>query len=94
MKKTAYLINTARGPVVDSEALADALKNGVIAKAAVDVFETEPPIAADHVLLSAPNLLATPHVAFASAQAFEKRAIIVFDNIVKWLDGCPQNVIK
>ena len=94
MKKTAYLINTARGPVVDSEALADALKNGVIAKAAVDVFETEPPIAADHVLLSAPNLLATPHVDFASAQAFEKRAVIVFDNIVKWLDGCPQNVIK
>lgn len=94
MKKTAYFINTARGPVVDSQALADALKNGVIAGAAVDVFETEPPVSPDHVLFTAPNLIATPHVAFASTQAFEKRAVIVFDNIVKWLDGNPQNVIK
>lgn len=94
MKKTAYFINTARGPVVDSQALADALKNGVIAGAAVDVFETEPPVSPDHVLFTAPNLIATPHVAFASTQAFEKRAVIVFDNIVKWLNGNPQNVIK
>ena len=94
MKKTAYFINTARGPVVDSHALADALRNGVIAGAAVDVFETEPPIYPGHVLLTAPNLIATPHVAFASTQAFEKRAVIVFDNIVKWLNGNPQNVIK
>lgn len=94
MKKTAYFINTARGPVVNSQALADALKNGVIAGAAVDVFETEPPVSPDHVLFTAPNLIATPHVAFASTQAFEKRAVIVFDNIVKWLDGNPQNVIK
>lgn len=93
MKPTAFLINTARGPVVDSQDLADALKDGVIAGAAVDVFEVEPPVAVEHVLFQAPNLLATPHVAFASAQAFEKRAVIVFENIVKWLDGAPQNVI-
>lgn len=93
MKKSAFLINTARGPVVDAAALADALKNGVIAGAAVDVFEMEPPVPADHVLFGAPNLIATPHVAFASQQAFEKRAVIVCENIRKWMDGTPQNVI-
>lgn len=93
MKKTACLINTARGPVVDSKALAEALKQGQIAGAAVDVFEMEPPVPEDHVLFDAPNLIATPHVAFASAQAFEKRAVIVCENIKKWLDGAPQNVM-
>ena len=93
MKKTAFLINTARGPVVDSQALADALKSGEIAGAAVDVFEMEPPVPQDHVLFGAPNLLATPHVAFASQQAFEKRAVIVGDNIVGWLNGNMPNVV-
>lgn len=93
MKKEAFLINTARGPVVDSAALAKALKDGVIAGAATDVFEMEPPVPSDHVLFDCPNLIATPHVAFASAQAFEKRAVIVCDNIEKWMDGTPQNVI-
>lgn len=93
MKSNAVLINTARGPVVDSAALAAALKEGRIAGAAVDVFETEPPIAKDHPLLLAPNLVATPHVAFATKEALYKRAIIVFDNIVKYLEGTPQNVM-
>lgn len=93
MKPNAILINTARGPVVDSRALADALTAGKIAGAAVDVFETEPPIAADHPLLGCPNLIATPHVAFATKEALYKRAVIVFDNIVKYLDGEPQNVV-
>lgn len=93
MKKTAVLINTARGPVVDSEDLAEALKNEVIAGAAVDVFEMEPPVPSDHVLFGCPNLIATPHVAFASRQAFEKRAVIVCENVKQWLNGTPQNVI-
>ncbi len=93
MKNSAVLINTARGPVVDSQALAKALKEGVIAGAAVDVFEMEPPVPADHVLFEAHNLIATPHVAFASQQAFEKRAVIVCGNIKKWLDGEPQNLV-
>lgn len=93
MKKSAFLINTARGPVVDSQALAEALAQGEIAGAAVDVFEMEPPVPQDHVLLKAPNLIATPHAAFASQQAFEKRAKIVCDNVRKWLDGEPQNVV-
>ena len=89
-----HLINTARGPVADSAALAEALEKGEIAGAAVDVFEKEPPIAPDHVLLKAPHLIATPHVAFATQQAFEKRAVIVCDNIRAWLDGSPINVIQ
>lgn len=93
MKKTAFLINTARGPVVDSNALAEALKNGTIAGAAVDVFEMEPPVPSDHVLFDCPNLIATPHVAFASEQAFKKRAVIVCENIKRWLNGTPQNVV-
>lgn len=94
MKKDAVLINTARGHVVNSEALAGALKNGQIAAAGIDVFEMEPPIPKDHVLFGAPNLLATPHVAFATKESMVKRAVIVFDNIDKFLKGTPQNVIK
>ena len=93
MKDTALFINTARGPIVDSEALAKALNEGQIAGAAVYVFEVEPPVAADHVLFGAKNLIATPHVAFASQQAFEKRAVIVAENIKCWINGNMQNVI-
>lgn len=94
MKKNAVLINTARGPVVDSQALADALNQGKIAGACVDVFEVEPPVAEDHPLLSAKNLIATPHIAFATKEALVKRAVIVFDNINAFLAGKPQNVMK
>lgn len=93
MKKSAVLINTARGPVVDGQALADALSSGSIAGAGIDVFESEPPIAADHPLLGAPNLLATPHVAFATQEALIKRAHIAFENIAAYLKGAPQNLI-
>lgn len=93
MKKNAVLINTARGPVVDSEALAEALKEGKIAGACVDVFEKEPPIKKEHPLLQAPNTLVTPHVAFATKEALVKRAVIVFENVKKYLNGEPQNVM-
>lgn len=93
MKKNSILINTARGPVVDSAALAEALNSGKIAGAGVDVFEVEPPIPVDHVLFGAKNLIVTPHVAFATAEAFQKRAVIVFDNIEKWAAGVPQNIM-
>ena len=93
MKPDAVLINTARGPVVDSRALAAALKEGRLAGAAVDVYETEPPIAQDHPLLTAPNVTATPHVAFATKEALYQRAAIVFDNVAGYLEGRPKNVM-
>lgn len=94
MKKTAVLINTARGAVVDADALAKALEEGQIAGACIDVFEKEPPIAADYPLLAAPHTLVTPHVAFATKEALVKRAVIVFENVKKYLEGTAQNVMK
>ncbi len=94
MKQGAVLLNTARGPVVDSAALAAALNAGKLAGAGIDVFEGEPPIGKDHPLCSAKNTVLTPHVAFASREALETRADIVFANIEKWLAGAPQNIVK
>lgn len=93
MKQNAILINTARGGVVDSAALAEALNQDKIAGAGIDVFETEPPISADHPLLTAKHTVVTPHVAFASQEALFTRAEIVFDNILKYEDGKQQNII-
>jgi len=93
MKRTAFLINTARGPVVDTQALADALRAGTIAGAGVDVFDVEPPIPSTNPLMDAPHTVLTPHIAFASDEAFIKRAKIVFENISKWLAGAPQNLV-
>lgn len=94
MKPGAVLLNTSRGPVVDSAAVAAALNEGRLAGAGIDVFENEPPIAAEHPLCGAKNAVLTPHVAFASREALEKRAEIVFANISCWLDGKPQNIVK
>lgn len=93
MKPTALLINTARGPVVDAAALAEALNEGRIAGAGVDVFDVEPPLPAESPLLHSKNTLVTPHVAFASAESMEARAGIVFDNIRAWMDGNQQNIV-
>ena len=93
MKKSAVLINTARGPVTDANALSEALKAGRIAGACVDVFENEPPVAADHPLFSAPNTIVTPHIAFATREAMVKRAVTVFENVKLYLKGTPQNVM-
>lgn len=94
MKPTAVLLNTARGPVVDSAALADALNEGRLAGAGIDVFEIEPPIAEEHPLCHAKDTVLTPHVAFASKEALEARADIVFANLWKYFAGEPQNVVK
>lgn len=93
MKKSAILINTSRGPVVDSAALAEALNEERIAGAAIDVFETEPPVSKSHPLLNAKHVVATPHIAFATKEALEKRAVTVFDNIAMWLKHSPQNIM-
>ena len=86
MKPSAILINTARGAVVDNNALAHALKDGKIAGAGIDVYETEPPLPENHPLLSAPNAVLLPHIAYATREAFDIRADIVMNNIHKWLD--------
>ena len=92
MKKSAIFINCARGPIVDSKALAQALNEGRIAGAAVDVFDCEPPIPAEEPLLHAKNTLLTPHVAFLSEEAMVRRAKIEFSNVYAYLDGKPENV--
>ncbi len=93
MKKSAIVLNTARGGVVDSQALAEALNTEKIAGAGIDVFEMEPPVPNNHPLVGAKHTVLTPHVAFASDEALYTRAIIVFDNIINWEMGTPQNVI-
>ncbi len=92
MKKTAILVNCGRGGLVDSQALADALNEGVIAKAGIDVFEMEPPIPSDHPLLHAANCILTPHVGFYSQESLTIRVGMVLDNVTAWLDGAPINV--
>lgn len=92
MKPSAILINTARGPVVDGEALANALNTGKIAGAGIDVFDTEPPIAQNNPLITAKNTVLAPHIGFASKESMIKRAKIVFDNVSAWLDGKPINI--
>lgn len=94
MKSTAILINCARGAVVDNEALADALNNGSIAGAAIDVFDMEPPIPKDYPLLHSKNTLLTPHVAFASRESMIRRANIVFKNIYTYIEGKPENIVN
>jgi len=86
MKPTAYLVNTARGPIVESAALARALAGGWIAGAALDVTDPEP-LPADHPLLDAPNLLVVPHIGSATHSTREAMAAIAVDNLRAALAG-------
>lgn len=88
MKPTAILINTARGPIVDQAALIDALRQGEIAGAALDVTDPEPPPPGDGVL-SAPNLIVAPHIGSATRTAREAMANLAVDNLLAALDGGP-----
>ena len=85
MKPTALLVNTARGPVCDIAAVGRALIESRIAGAAFDVFEKEPPLPIDHLLLSTNRCLVTPHVAFATEESFAARADIVFGHVDEFL---------
>ncbi len=93
MKKSAYLINTGRGPLVDEAALAEALRNGLIAGFGGDVLSAEPP-KADNPLLSAPNTVITPHIAWSSVEAKQRLMDILVENIRTFLAGSPANVIN
>ncbi|MBM3550297.1 MAG: D-2-hydroxyacid dehydrogenase [Alphaproteobacteria bacterium] len=94
MKKTACIINTARGGIIDEQALADALRNGVIAGAGMDVLTVEPP-KNGNILLdpTIPNLIITPHVAWASKEAMQVLADQLVDNIDAFVAGSPRNVV-
>ena len=94
MQPHALFINCARGALVDAQALADALNNDVIAGAAVDVFDLEPPLPADEPLLQAKNCILAPHVAYLSDESMLRRAEIVFDNLATYLAGHPQNLCR
>lgn len=94
MKKTALLINTARGGLVDEAALAAALRSGVIGGAGFDVLTKEPPTAGNPLLdLDQPNFILTPHVAWASAGAMQTLADMLVDNIEAFVAGTPKNVV-
>ncbi len=88
MKRTALLVNTARGGVVDQDALREALHAGEIAGAALDVTDPEP-LPADHPLLDSPNLLVVPHVGSATVQTRARMAAMAVDNLLAALDGRP-----
>lgn len=93
MKDGAMLLNTARGPLVEENALAEALKSGKLRGAAMDVANVEP-IPMDSPLLSAPNCVLTPHMAWAPVEARAKIVRITEENIRCFLAGTPQNVVN
>jgi len=93
MKKTAFLINTSRGPLVDEQALAQALNNERIAGAGLDVLSEEPP-EKNNPLLKAKNCFITPHIAWATHAARKRLLKIAVDNVASFLDDKPQNVVN
>ena len=93
MKATAILINTARGPVVDEQALADALNSGALHAAGIDVLCEEPPCS-DSPLLTARNCFVTPHIAWATIEARTRLLDICEANLRAFIDGHPQNMVS
>ena len=95
MKRSAFLVNTARGGIVDEKALYDALKNNRIAGAALDVF-VEEPTPQDNPLLTLPNFIAAPHVAGVTREAVDRMAVVAVENILSVFDGKPNrdNVVN
>jgi glycerate dehydrogenase len=94
MKKSALLINTARGGLVDERALVEALRAGTIAGAGFDVLSVEPPKDGNPLLeLDLPNFILTPHVAWSGRQAMQALADQLMDNVEDFVRGAPRNVV-
>ncbi len=89
MKQSAYLINTARGGIVDESALNAALSEGMIAGAGLDVFDQEPP-QPDNPLLTLPNVIMAPHIAGVTTEAFDRMSVATVQNLLDMLDGKPK----
>ena len=93
MKKSAFLLNTSRGPVVVDEDLAEALNNGTIAGAGIDVLSVEPP-SHDNPLFKAKNCLITPHIAWATKEARTRLMDIAVNNLLAFVNGKPVNLVN
>ena len=89
----SYLINTSRGPIVDQDALVQALHAGTIAGAGLDVFDVEP-LPADHPLLSTPRTVLSPHMGFVSQRSLRIAYAGAVENILAWLAGAPIRVLN
>jgi phosphoglycerate dehydrogenase-like enzyme len=93
MKKTAILVNTSRGPIVDTDAAIEALEAGRLGYAAFDVYDREP-LPADHPLRRAPNVLLTPHIGYVTEENYRSSYPQIVENVAAFLDGNPIRVIR
>jgi phosphoglycerate dehydrogenase-like enzyme len=93
MKPSAYLINTSRGPIVDTEALLAALRDGTIAGAGIDVYDSEP-LPADHPLRSAPRTVLTPHLGYVTEDTYTTFFTHAVEDVLAYLDGAPVRVLE
>jgi glycerate dehydrogenase len=93
MKRTAFLLNTSRGPIIVDEDLADALNNDVIAGAGIDVLSAEPP-SPDNPLFKAKNCIITPHIAWATREARARLMDVTVSNLAAFINGGPVNVVN
>ena len=93
MKNSAYLINTSRGPIVEEDALLDALQSGAIAGAGLDVFDEEP-LPSDHPILSLDNVLLTPHLGYVTQETYVNFYGQTLENVRSYIEGTPQRVMN
>ena len=94
MKPDSLLVNTSRAPLIEEGALYNALKNGFPGMAAVDVFEQEPVGREGHPLLTLPNVVATPHIGYVTAEEYETQFADIFDQVVAFAAGKPIHMIN